>query len=901
MATESATHIFTSLYNFSEVARLEMLRKFKDSNGTVDVQLDSTPKDHFIIRCSKEDKKSPIIFATMLSRYIVTESQKEPDMFDEFKVQRSADTQTEAELDPGEQFPADDAEQEDSDLVDEVDVDSPLIPHETFSRSWSTKRANPTTGAAELIFSTRFLGIIGNLTGCRVELEQDGNTVTAKAESQEQIDRAMSKLDVLDRWAAEKQSCCPRAYDFQYSEGEIGFMLQMSTLKELKDRRLSTTLVPPSFPSIKSLGSYLTVVMIQQGVEFTVIQPPRATKPCLLWKDHVFQFRSEENSNPPKENMTPPSSMVSPTPLANDSVPTQVAMVDQWVKQSATGVLENPFSPSTANPTKEHRGSAPEAIVPPPSERPAPPARKRFAKSRKPMGVGVPVQATTPAPVVDEPTEPKLAVSHEILANVEKDAVSHEEPGSQGLDDAKIHSKEGTASEDSLRGISGPGEGLQSVPSSEQRLDAPPIEPPFMPTETVARTQSESGGSDSSWEKQLVNKGRPIKLIDDSLPRLTVKDRMQAPATDEVQTRQLMHTMNQRKSASGAGKTRGSFVALVRDFESCAISILGLAKNSQGPIKLRAEVGRILINHMSGSAEYKKKPFLPSEWSQVFPAKKGSSKLESLFTNLLTTSPTDAQFVLNLKLDTGRQMFSESPIKRKVTYRFECSTTTDDQIIVEVDERGSYEVLCNKYLIGALNWHFPRRFWDARLTVRSSEQVSNEIRNSIREMVDNLCIHPSLDQKTFDFSTKIDTGDLCIQAITVHRETIHQTAEYKDILLHLMEVQELNLRTQETKVDYRASLPPVPNTTSPGCKIWWEVSLSSVSAADKLKQNDALELGDLASWMPDQVVGNSVADLSYVARDLVERIDAVGSLNKGPKGESGTKTSDKEKPSDVYW
>lgn len=116
-------------------------------------------------------------------------------------MQRSADTQTEADVEPGEQFPADDAEQEDSDLVDETDVDSPLIPHETFSRTWSTKKINPNVGAAGLIFSTRFLGIIGNLTGCRVELEQDGNTVTAKGESEDQISRVITKLDALDRWA----------------------------------------------------------------------------------------------------------------------------------------------------------------------------------------------------------------------------------------------------------------------------------------------------------------------------------------------------------------------------------------------------------------------------------------------------------------------------------------------------------------------------------------------------------------------------------------------------------------------------------------------------------------------------------------------------------------------------
>lgn len=184
----------------------------------------------------------------------------------------------------------------------------------------------------------------------------------------------------------------------------------------------------------------------------------------------------------------------------------------------------------------------------------------------------------------------------------------------------------------------------------------------------------------------------------------------------------------------------------------------------------------------------------------------------------------------------------------------------------------------------------------------SSEQVSSDIRKSVKEMVNSLCIRPSQDQKNFDLSTKIETGDLRIQSIILHRETRHAVSDYADILLHLLEVQELNLFHQEGKVEYQASLPPVPNTSSPGCGSWWEVSLSSVLATDAFKQNQVLELGDSASWTPEEVIGkNSVKDLSYVARDLVERIDAVGSLNKGPKGGSGTKSSDQGKSTEVYW
>lgn len=247
-----------------------------------------------------------------------------------------------------------------------------------------------------------------------------------------------------------------------------------------------------------------------------------------------------------------------------------------------------------------------------------------------PAPVQIPVQV--PVPVKDDSTESTTASSHELPANAESDTVSHENLGSERSDDVKIPLKDGTDIEDSSTRIVASRIRLQSLTPNKQRIEAPPIEPPFMPIEANAPTQSEYGGSDSSWEKQLVHTGRAGKLVDDSLPRFNVKDRVQT--TDEIQSREFRHTMNQRKSASGAGNSKGGFVALLKEFESATISILELAQNSQGPINLRMEIGRIMINHLSGSSEYKKKPFSVGEWSQVFPTKKGSSKLDSRFTNM---------------------------------------------------------------------------------------------------------------------------------------------------------------------------------------------------------------------------------------------------------------------------
>ena len=190
-------------------------------------------------------------------------------------------------------------------------------------------------------------------------------------------------------------------------------------------------------------------------------------------------------------------------------------------------------------------------------------------------------------------------------------------------------------------------------------------------------------------------------------------------------------------------------------------------------------------------------------------------------------------------------------------------------------------------MVGALNWHFPKRFWDARLTINSSEPLRDDLQNSAEEMIANLCIQPSEDRKTFELSTKVENGGLNINSVSLHRETCHLSTDYPDIKLHLSEVQELMIsqpptpEASELKVSYKAS---VRSEQDSGCKIWWEVSLSSICGDKMLEQADSFELGDQAAWMADEILHqNVVKDLGYVARDLVERIDAVGTFNRGPK------------------
>ena len=111
-------------------------------------------------------------------------------------MKRMADTQTETEEVP---IVAEIAKQSSREQTHKVAVgEHLLIPHETFSRDWSSKKNVRSASRPRL--DNRLLGLVGTLTNCRVELTVDEKKITVKGETNEDVDKAMLKLDALDRW-----------------------------------------------------------------------------------------------------------------------------------------------------------------------------------------------------------------------------------------------------------------------------------------------------------------------------------------------------------------------------------------------------------------------------------------------------------------------------------------------------------------------------------------------------------------------------------------------------------------------------------------------------------------------------------------------------------------------------
>lgn len=77
-----------------------------------------------------------------------------------------------------------------------------LIPYGPVSRIWQSNVSNSRTNPTH-----REIETIGKLCGCDLENIDGGRAVLIKGESSQDVDKACSKLDVVNHWAV----CLPKA------------------------------------------------------------------------------------------------------------------------------------------------------------------------------------------------------------------------------------------------------------------------------------------------------------------------------------------------------------------------------------------------------------------------------------------------------------------------------------------------------------------------------------------------------------------------------------------------------------------------------------------------------------------------------------------------------------------
>ena len=570
-----------------------------------------------------------------------------------------------------------------ADGVEVVDsTDLLLINHESIIRTWKPARGKERTYGG-LNFSADLLSRIGNVTNCRIDLALNEVDLVVRGESKEDVGKATTKLDILHDSAVSStvyvlppmliskmcRTTLASIFDYYIPEGEVDVLLQMSPLKCSLSRKLSTTLLSTSSPYFKLIQNLLTIEMISEGgvdLDRKVRPRPPNTEGSALWQDYPYNavgngsYKAEIYHNGPKATLQ--SSEGSGDTTAKPTIPV-IHTIDQWVEESAAAA-DDPFAPidhvekpGEINIVADNVQAKPDLSV----------VRPRHIKVRKPKGLEI---LPAPAPV------PSVATSDygKIPTTADGTSRSASKSGSRAGDEHDSWKSDHTTSNESISAKA-------AMPTS--RVNPPPIEPPFMPKQLETSTESYLHnkptwdvkflpqfkantsllGFDPSEElherkneqpnvgarqeftamgpkeeaMRVGNQGTNFRTVEGKVKQdnkernglFDIEERLQQ--VSEVETCQFNHTMNQQKAPTqvGSGNT-----ALLKSFESSTAQLLGWTRSCAELVKLEVHLGRILINHQTGSAEYKNQPFPPNKWSQVFPAHEGSRKMETIFTNM---------------------------------------------------------------------------------------------------------------------------------------------------------------------------------------------------------------------------------------------------------------------------
>lgn len=680
---------------------------------------------------------------------------------------------------------------------------------------------------------------IGKLTGTTVHQIQGTahSQFVIKSDEAKFISKAIMKLEVISRHV-KLNSSTPHITNLQYCEGATDLTLQIVPLKQLEDRRLATTLVDPSTALARNLVKFMCVIVREQdeeGKRLPLKQPVpngRSTaNRSLIWLDHKYKAFQHD----PGQTWSEPKSTASP----KKSKPAEVIKVgfqavDEW-SQMCVEALADPFKPLPEEREKFHSTTTIEQATPtvmPPEE----PERKRRAKKRKPQS------------------------ANEIESWGTKAANGYC-PGATTIEPQPILSSTPKArSHDTL------------VSMFDATL--PEIAEPYMPPDP--QTIAPKNLSEGLIYAALSKSEHLVDYHDNELAQ-----NLKPVAKPHVKKDDLRQTMRQKK---GPTADLASGILLLRT-KSALKDAIDLCRSTVGQLGLSVKIGRLLINPKTGSSEFKDRPFTPDQWHHVFPNSSATSR-ECEFTPRLTAYAPDADFLQQLKYTSGRRLFQEAKL-RSITYRFDIHISHDTSVTLELDENGETRILSASSLIGAINWHYPRRYWDSRLEVEVCSGLPSPQQAIIRDLVNKISLIPSSEGRMVKVLVK--DPHLNITGISLLQKTMHRSETYPSIELHLTNVEQLDVVVNDSS--YTAQPQAMREAIRRG-KSWWEAKLQSVSLNDLFQENRTLERGEMTVWAEHDVLNSdALRHLEFCSRDIVTRIDTVGYFNHGPRSSSGTNKS----------
>ncbi|KAL8791045.1 MAG: hypothetical protein Q9213_000252 [Squamulea squamosa] len=348
---------------------------------------------------------------------------------------------------------------------------------------------------------------------------------------------------------------------------------------------------------------------------------------------------------------------------------------------------------------------------------------------------------------------------------------------------------------------------------------------------------------------------------------------------------QTRHRTAAKQQSNNANSTKSDASAVIQMLRSA--DILG------GTLRMEVEIGRILIMIDSVQPNKSKWANIYNAWSAIFDSGK---ETETIFTNRLPNPHTDLGFPANLAQPDG-QDFADVPHDCNVEYQFLCETKLgDEEVLLRVSKHGTVKVYSSEHIVGAIQWHYPKRQWDARLVVKTSERIY-DFDDAIKAVSSSLVVVPSPDQTTASISADLGSSGLVFKSASVLREVHFRYLAEPDITMICTEVQYLG-PAKERQHFFNGAIDRAAAATTGD--LWWEIKLESVNATKQLQ---------LANWSAEDIVQRVTERLHTVATSIVTQIDGLGAgIKQRTTGTSSQTATESWKPSktstlvaDTFW
>lgn len=365
---------------------------------------------------------------------------------------------------------------------------------------------------------------------------------------------------------------------------------------------------------------------------------------------------------------------------------------------------------------------------------------------------------------------------------------------------------------------------------------------------------------------------------------------------------QLRRSLPLRAGASSLADkaAASSLLSLIQKAVARLLTSLEIGAPSQSTFEL--QIGQIFTRGSSVSRRFQcsrsrpSEPLAPEEWEEVFDSRSGEGKAITIFSQNITSTWEDADYISNLPNPSRKHMFDSQPSSDTSAYRLICrNEKTGIQAVVEVLNDGRpAQVHPAAQEIGAINIHFPKQVWDAKISVSDTSTLDHDALSPFRAIADNLWIGAVDTTKPNVESLYSKRPDPCVSIVSaeLRREIVYQArGTEKDVSLHLTRVEGLEI--VELAGGFCAFL--VGEEASGQSRTLWEAKLLSAEITKLFNEHSGSEIRGVSYWFASPSLKDPLHNLIHCADSIVRSIDDVGHSSRKRVAVSGSATKSSSK------